>query len=83
MNGSVIIDSTVGKDTLFLITWTTHPPTVFIWDPSGVEQSGFKKDTTTKVAYLQVPGTAKVWGQLPCRLDKIVLRIIVEFLERE
>ncbi|XP_028643987.1 calcium-activated chloride channel regulator 1 [Grammomys surdaster] len=60
MNGSVIVDSTVGKDTLFLITWTTHRPTVFIWDPSGVEQSGFILDTTTKVAYLQVPGTAKV-----------------------
>ncbi|XP_052034783.1 calcium-activated chloride channel regulator 1 [Apodemus sylvaticus] len=60
MNGSVIVDSTVGKDTLFLITWTTNPPTVFIWDPSGVEQSGFVQDKTTKVAYLQIPGTAKV-----------------------
>lgn len=60
MNGSVIVDSSVGKDTLFLITWTTHPPTIFIWDPSGVEQNGFILDTTTKVAYLQVPGTAKV-----------------------
>lgn len=82
MNGSVIVDSTVGKDTLFLITWTTNPPTVFIWDPSGVEQSGFVQDKTTKVAYLQIPGTAKVWGQLPCRRDKIVLLIIVEFLKK-
>lgn len=35
MNGSVIVDSTVGKDTLFLVTWTTNSPSIFIWDPGG------------------------------------------------
>lgn len=60
MNGSVIVDSTVGKDTLFLVTWTTNSPSIFIWDPSGVQQSGFVLDANTKVAYLQVPGIAKV-----------------------
>lgn len=80
MNGSVIVDSTVGKDTLFLVTWTTNSPSIFIWDPSGVQQSGFVLDTNTKVAYLQVPGIAKVWSQLPCRLDNTVLQVIVDLL---
>ncbi|XP_004431629.1 PREDICTED: calcium-activated chloride channel regulator 1 [Ceratotherium simum simum] len=60
MNGTVIVDSTVGNDTLFLITWTTQPPQILLWDPSGKRQDGFVVDTTTKMAYLQVPGTAKV-----------------------
>nr|XP_048309633.1 calcium-activated chloride channel regulator 1-like [Myodes glareolus] len=60
MNGSVIVDSTVGKDTLFLVTWTTQAPQILLWDPSGTKQGGFVVDKATKMAYLQVPGTAKV-----------------------
>ncbi|XP_008824487.1 calcium-activated chloride channel regulator 1 [Nannospalax galili] len=60
MNGTVVVDSTVGKDTLFLITWTTQSPQILLWDPSGIKQSGFVVDAATKMAYLQVPGTAKV-----------------------
>ncbi|NP_001075268.1 calcium-activated chloride channel regulator 1 [Equus przewalskii] len=60
MNGTVIVDSTVGNDTLFLITWTSQPPQILLWDPSGKKQDGFVVDTNTKMAYLQVPGTAKV-----------------------
>nr|XP_004653715.2 calcium-activated chloride channel regulator 1 [Jaculus jaculus] len=60
MNGSVIVDSTVGKDTLFLVTWTTQSPQILIWDPTGKSQSGLVMDTATKMAYLQVPGTAQV-----------------------
>lgn len=64
MNGTVIVDSTVGNDTLFLVTWTAQPPQILLWDPSGQRQDGFLVDTDTKVAYLQIPGTAKVWSQL-------------------
>lgn len=60
MNGSVIVDSTVGKDTLFLVTWTTQAPQILLWDPSGTKQDVFVVDKATKMAYLQVPGTAKV-----------------------
>ncbi|EPY77064.1 chloride channel accessory 1 [Camelus ferus] len=60
MNGTVIVDSTVGKDTLFLITWTTAPPQILLWDPSGKKQDGFVVDKQTKMAYLQIPGIAKV-----------------------
>ncbi|XP_032011352.1 calcium-activated chloride channel regulator 1 [Hylobates moloch] len=60
MNGTVIVDSTVGKDTLFLITWTTQPPQILLWDPSGQKQGGFVVDKNTKMAYLQIAGIAKV-----------------------
>lgn len=60
MNGTVIVDSTVGNDTLFLITWTAQPPQILLWDPSGKKQGGFVMDTDTKMAYLPIPGTAKV-----------------------
>lgn len=60
MNGTVVVDSTVGKDTLFLITWTDVPPQILLWDPSGTKQDSFLVDTHNKMAYLQVPGTAKV-----------------------
>ncbi|XP_007944388.1 calcium-activated chloride channel regulator 1 [Orycteropus afer afer] len=60
MNGTVIVDSTIGNDTLFLITWTTQPPQILLWDPSGKKQDGFLVDAQSKTAYLQIPGTAKV-----------------------
>ncbi|XP_058991942.1 calcium-activated chloride channel regulator 1 [Mustela lutreola] len=60
MNGTVLVDSTVGKDTLFLITWTTQPPQILLSDPSGKKQDGLVVDTSTRMAYLQIPGTAKV-----------------------
>ncbi|XP_006919439.1 calcium-activated chloride channel regulator 1 [Pteropus alecto] len=60
MNGTVIVDSTVGNDTLFLITWTAQPPQILLLDPSGKRQDSFTVDTNTKMAYLQIPGTAKV-----------------------
>ncbi|XP_006831052.1 PREDICTED: calcium-activated chloride channel regulator 1 [Chrysochloris asiatica] len=60
MNGTVIVDSTVGNDTLFLITWTTQSPEILLLDPSGKKQDGFLVDAQSKMAYLQIPGTAKV-----------------------
>ncbi|XP_016004010.2 calcium-activated chloride channel regulator 1 [Rousettus aegyptiacus] len=60
MNGTVIVDSTVGNDTLFLITWTAQPPQILLLDPSGKRQDSFTVDAQTKMAYLQIPGTAKV-----------------------
>lgn len=63
MNGTVLVDSTVGNDTLFLITWTTQLPQILLQDPSGKKHDGFVVDTNAKMAYLQIPGTAKVWAQ--------------------
>uniref|UniRef100_A0A2K6U4C3 Chloride channel accessory 4 n=1 Tax=Saimiri boliviensis boliviensis TaxID=39432 RepID=A0A2K6U4C3_SAIBB len=64
MNDTVIIDSTVGKDTFFLITWDSLPPSISLWDPSGTIMGNFTVDAASKMAYLSIPGTAKVSNQL-------------------
>nr|XP_012602989.1 calcium-activated chloride channel regulator 4 [Microcebus murinus] len=60
MNDTVIIDSTVGKDTFFLVTWDKQPPSISLWDPSGAPITNFTVDTASKMAYLSIPETAKV-----------------------
>ncbi|XP_072505058.1 calcium-activated chloride channel regulator 1-like [Notamacropus eugenii] len=63
MNGTVIVDSTVGNDTLFLVTWTAQQPQTSVSDPSGKTYNNFLVDTNSKMAYLQIPHTAKdgIW----------------------
>lgn len=60
MNGTVIIDSTVGKDTFFLITWSGQAPVISLWDPNGTPMRNFTMDAVSQMAYLNIPGTAKV-----------------------
>ncbi|XP_053448781.1 calcium-activated chloride channel regulator 4 [Nycticebus coucang] len=60
MNDTVIIDSTVGKDTFFLITWDKQPPSISLWDPSGSIIKNFTTDPVSKMAYLRIEETAKV-----------------------
>ncbi|EHB18739.1 Calcium-activated chloride channel regulator 4, partial [Heterocephalus glaber] len=60
MNDTVIIDSTVGKDTFFLITWMVQPPSISLWDPSGTLIEDFIRDPDSRMAYLTIPGNAQV-----------------------
>ncbi|ELK31025.1 Calcium-activated chloride channel regulator 4 [Myotis davidii] len=60
MNGTVIIDSTVGKDTFFLITWVKQQPIISLLDPNGTPMNIFTVDATSQMAYFSIPGTAKV-----------------------
>ncbi|XP_056671368.1 calcium-activated chloride channel regulator 1-like isoform X3 [Monodelphis domestica] len=60
MNGTVIFDNTVGKDTLFLVTWTAQQPEMFVTDPSGNIYKNFAVETSSQMAYLQIPNTAQV-----------------------
>ncbi|XP_067582888.1 calcium-activated chloride channel regulator 4 [Pseudorca crassidens] len=60
MNGTVIIDSTVGKDTFFLITWNQNLPVISLLDPTGNSAGNFIVDLPSKMAYLSIPGTTKV-----------------------
>ncbi|XP_007944366.1 calcium-activated chloride channel regulator 4 [Orycteropus afer afer] len=60
MNGTVIIDSTVGKDTFFLVTWDKQPPRISLWDPNGTLMGAFTEDRVSKMAYFSIPDIAKV-----------------------
>ncbi|KAM5268437.1 calcium-activated chloride channel regulator 4-like [Hipposideros larvatus] len=80
LNGTVIIDSTVGKDTFFLVTWSTRPPSISLWDPSGTPTQSFTVDSTSKMAYLSIPGNAKVgvWTySLQAKINPEILTITV------
>ncbi|XP_005886455.1 PREDICTED: calcium-activated chloride channel regulator 4 [Myotis brandtii] len=80
MNGTVIIDSTVGKDTFFLITWVTQQPIISLLDPNGTPMNISTVDAASKMAYFSIPGTAKVgvWTySLQAKADSETLTITV------
>ncbi|XP_028643986.1 calcium-activated chloride channel regulator 4A [Grammomys surdaster] len=60
LNGTVVIDSTLGKDTFFLVTWSQKVPAIYLRDPKGTQITNFTMDTASKMAYLSIPGTAQV-----------------------
>uniref|UniRef100_A0A8D0DVM5 VWFA domain-containing protein n=1 Tax=Salvator merianae TaxID=96440 RepID=A0A8D0DVM5_SALMN len=65
LDGTVIIDKTVGNDTFFVITWSlsTYPPGIFLKDPKGrkYSEADFTIDNTNvRSARLQIKGTAEV-----------------------
>ncbi|XP_073427614.1 calcium-activated chloride channel regulator 3A-1-like isoform X1 [Dendrobates tinctorius] len=62
LSGSVIMDTTVGNDTTFIITWqATYPPNIMIRDPSGHNyiNENLDHNLISKVSYLTVPGTSQ------------------------
>uniref|UniRef100_F7DX63 VWFA domain-containing protein n=1 Tax=Ornithorhynchus anatinus TaxID=9258 RepID=F7DX63_ORNAN len=63
LNGTVIIDSAIGNDTFFVVTWTTQTPEIFLRDPKGkiYQKSQFKigDDLAIRTARLQIPGRAE------------------------
>ncbi|XP_044156319.1 calcium-activated chloride channel regulator 1-like [Bufo gargarizans] len=61
LTGKVSIDSTVGNDTFFLVTWSSLLPNIELKDPKGKEYKNaqFVSDTTSKSARLMIPGTAE------------------------
>ncbi|XP_056671365.1 calcium-activated chloride channel regulator 1-like [Monodelphis domestica] len=62
MNGTVVVDSTVGNDTFFVITWTQSIPKIYLQDPKGKEyhNADFSTDKdNNKAARLQIPDPAE------------------------
>ncbi|XP_073499254.1 calcium-activated chloride channel regulator 1-like [Phyllobates terribilis] len=61
MSGTVVIDSTVGNDTFFLVTWKTAVPNIVLQDPNGQVYTAahFSSDSTSKSSRLAIPGTAE------------------------
>ncbi|KAG8525157.1 Calcium-activated chloride channel regulator 4, partial [Galemys pyrenaicus] len=80
MNDTVIIDSTVGKDTSFLVTWQHVLPVISLWDSSGKPMENFIVDEGSKMAYLHIPETAMVgtWNyNLEAKANSEILTITV------
>ncbi|XP_003515633.1 calcium-activated chloride channel regulator 4A-like, partial [Cricetulus griseus] len=80
LNDTVVIDSTVGKDTFFLVTWKTTAPGISLWDPKGTQITNFTMDTASKMAYFSVPGIAQVgtWTyNLEAKTNQEILTITV------
>uniref|UniRef100_A0A673TM25 VWFA domain-containing protein n=1 Tax=Suricata suricatta TaxID=37032 RepID=A0A673TM25_SURSU len=62
INGTVPVDSTVGNDTFFVVTWTIQKPEILLQDPKGrrYNTSDFKEDKLNiRTARLQIPGIAE------------------------
>ncbi|XP_017651901.1 calcium-activated chloride channel regulator 2 isoform X2 [Nannospalax galili] len=59
---TVTVDSSVGNDTVFLVTWQTgSPPEIVLFDPNGrkYNTSNFITNLAFQTAGLQIAGTAK------------------------
>nr|XP_003479100.1 calcium-activated chloride channel regulator 1-like [Cavia porcellus] len=62
VNGTVVVDSTIGNDTFFVVTWTRRKPEIILQDPKGkiYETSDFKEDKLNiHSARLRIPGIAE------------------------
>nr|XP_048309690.1 calcium-activated chloride channel regulator 3A-1-like [Myodes glareolus] len=62
IKGSVLMDSTVGSDTFFVVTWTAQKPEIVLQDPKGKTYRGsdFEDDMLNmRSARLQIPGLAE------------------------
>ncbi|XP_069497826.1 calcium-activated chloride channel regulator 1-like [Ambystoma mexicanum] len=57
----VSIDSTVGNDTFFVVTWQRGIPNIKVVAPNGAAyfNAAFMVDSATRTARLQIPGTAQ------------------------
>lgn len=63
VNGTVPVDSTIGNDTFFVVTWTIQKPEIILQDPQGkkYKTSDFKEDKLNiRSTRLRIPGIAKV-----------------------
>ncbi|XP_011932400.1 PREDICTED: epithelial chloride channel protein-like [Cercocebus atys] len=62
INGTVPVDSTVGKDTFFVVTWTIQKPEIILQDPKGKKYttSDFQEDKLNiRSVRLRIPGIAE------------------------
>lgn len=63
LNGTVPVDSTIGNDTFFVVTWTIKKPEILLRDPKGkkYKTSDFKEENLyIQSARLRIPGIAEV-----------------------
>ncbi|KAM9221774.1 LOW QUALITY PROTEIN: calcium-activated chloride channel regulator 2-like [Dugong dugon] len=61
LKNTVTVDSSVGNDTIFLVTWqTSGPPEIVLFDPNGrnYNTNSFTSNVALHTARLWIPGTA-------------------------
>uniref|UniRef100_F7DXL2 Chloride channel accessory 2 n=2 Tax=Ornithorhynchus anatinus TaxID=9258 RepID=F7DXL2_ORNAN len=61
LGGTVTIDSDVGNNTVFVVTWQSGgPPEIEILDPNGEKYSreNFENSSASQLAYLRIPDAA-------------------------
>ncbi|CAH6777150.1 calcium-activated chloride channel regulator 3A-1 [Phodopus roborovskii] len=66
INGTVLVDSTVGSDTFFVVTWMIQKPEIILQDPKGKKYttSDFRDDRLSIFSVrLRIPGIAEtgIW----------------------
>ncbi|KAM8789740.1 calcium-activated chloride channel regulator 1-like [Rhynchonycteris naso] len=62
INGTVPVDSTIGNDTFFVVTWTIQKPEILLQDPKGKKYKtlDFKEgELNIRSARLRIPGSAE------------------------
>ncbi|XP_078264020.1 calcium-activated chloride channel regulator 1-like [Rhinoraja longicauda] len=61
LNGTVVIDKTIGNDTFFVANWESVFPAMSVRDPNGniYNNAYFKIDQSAKSARLKINGTAQ------------------------
>ncbi|KAM4640776.1 calcium-activated chloride channel regulator 1-like [Discoglossus pictus] len=70
LSGTIFIDPTVGKSTVFVITYQSEAPTVILRDPNrrALPDALFIKDKASKTLKVEVPGIAQegAWQYTIC-----------------
>ncbi|XP_054996343.1 calcium-activated chloride channel regulator 4 [Sorex araneus] len=80
INDTITIDSTVGRDTFFLITWAKKVPEIILRDPDGIKIDYVTEDQVSNMTYFSIPGIAKagVWTySLQAKANQEILTITV------
>uniref|UniRef100_A0A8C5R7S7 VWFA domain-containing protein n=1 Tax=Leptobrachium leishanense TaxID=445787 RepID=A0A8C5R7S7_9ANUR len=64
LNGTVFIDSSVGNETFFFVTWQTQVPSIYLQNPIDkiYNEANFDTEDASRSSRLQIPGTAEVLG---------------------
>ncbi|KAJ1171272.1 hypothetical protein NDU88_003137 [Pleurodeles waltl] len=80
LNKTVAIDSTVGNDTFFVVTWQAVIPTIKVLSPNGLSyaNNAFAVDSASRTARLQINGTAQAgnWMYSLCNTQNAAAQVV-------
>ncbi|XP_069798486.1 calcium-activated chloride channel regulator 1-like [Narcine bancroftii] len=78
LNGTVLLDKSVGNNTFFTVTWEAQTPNVFVRDPSGkmYNNRDFVIDRMEHTAHLKIQGTAQTGTWIYCILNPGIQQVV-------